>query len=64
MIESIIGCFLSIVFITWGIIEIKTGRVLLRRKITRVTDPLFYWVEVMVSFFLAGIILFQAVKGF
>jgi len=64
MIEFIVECFLSIVFVAWGITEIKTGRVLLRRKITRESDPFFYWVEVMVSFFLAGIILFQAVKGF
>ena len=51
----VINSLFAVAFLTIGLVEIRIGRGIIRRNVTRENDPLFYWTEVLVSFSLAGI---------
>ena len=61
-IDAIFYLLLATIFAACGIAEMKTGRGIIRRNVTRENDTVFYWTEVSVSFLLAGIALYQAIN--
>ena len=64
-------CFM-VGLIIWGMIEMMTGRIiidgvvnsrLLRSRVTRETNPLFFWLIISVKLFVAGRILVYVIEG-
>ena len=45
---------ISVLFIVSAIAEIKRGRLLLRPEITRDESPIWFWVEIIIFFVIAG----------
>ena len=50
----------AIAFFTTGLVEIKTGKAIIRKNATRENGPIFYWAEVLVSFLIAGLLMYFA----
>ena len=58
--DLLTNIFFAVIFALMGFIEIKSGKGILRRQVTKENNPAWFWLEVSVSFFLTTIFLTRA----
>jgi hypothetical protein len=62
--DVLVSSFFAMLFAVIAIIEVKTGKVLLRPFVTRGSSPIWYWLEILVALTLAGVFTNSAIGAF